>query len=60
MPGTLLRALGFDPFGTQVQVVSVANPADVKMLSFIPPALAYVTPAHQFVALVSQQEVVGP
>jgi hypothetical protein len=60
MPCTLLRGLGFDPFGTQVQVVSVANPAEIRMLTFIPPALAYVAPAHQFVALISQQEVAGP
>ena len=60
MPGTLLRALGFDPFGTQVQVVSVGNPADIKMLTFVPPALEFVTPAHQFVALISQKEVAGP
>ena len=60
MPGVLLRSLGFDPFGTQVQVVSVANTAEIKMLTFVPPALEYVRPAHQFVALISQQEVAGP
>jgi hypothetical protein len=60
MPGVLLRSLGFDPFGTQVQVVSVANTADIRMLTFVPPALAFVTPAHQFIALISQQEIAGP
>lgn len=60
MPGVLLRSLGFDPFGTQIQVVSVANTADIKMLSFIPPALEFIRPAHQFVALISQQEIAGP
>jgi hypothetical protein len=60
MPGVLLRSLGFDPFGTQVQVVSVANTADIRMLTFVPPALAFVTPAHQFIALISQQEIPGP
>lgn len=60
MPGVLLRSLGFDPFGTQIQVVSVANTADIKMLTFIPPALEFVIPAHQFVALISQQEIAGP
>ena len=60
MPGVLLRSLGFDPFGTQVQVVSVSNPADVRMLDFVPAALEYIRPAHQFVALISQQEIAGP
>jgi len=60
MPGVLLRSLGFDQFGTQIQVVAVANPADIKMLTFIPPALEYIRPAHQFVALISQQEIAGP
>jgi hypothetical protein len=60
MPGVLLRSLGFDQFGTQIQVVAVANAADVKMLTFVPPALEFIRPAHQFVALISQQEIAGP
>lgn len=59
-PGQLLRQLGFDDFGTQVQVTSVGDPAEVSLLRFVPAALEFVRPAHQFIALIYQQEIVGP
>lgn len=60
MPGQLLRQLGFDQYGAQVQVVSVGDPADIAFLHFVPQALEFVRPAHQFLALTFQQEIVGP
>ena len=60
MPGKLLESLGFDAFGTQVQVTALANPDEVALLNFVPPALAYVTPAHQFVALIYDREIYSP
>jgi hypothetical protein len=59
-PGTLLQELGFDQFGTQVQVVSVGDAADIPYLHFVPAALEFIRPAHQFLALTFQQEIVGP
>lgn len=60
MPGRLLRQLGFDQFGSQVQVVSVGDVRDIQFLHFVPAALEFVRPAHQFLALTFQQEIVGP
>jgi len=57
-PGRLLRLLGFTDFGTQVQVTAVADPADIQALRFVPPALEFVRPAHQFVALVFDNDLV--
>ncbi len=59
-PGTLLRQLGFDQYGTQVQVVSVGDVNEIQFLHFVPAALEFIRPAHQFVALTFQQEIVGP
>lgn len=59
-PGRLLRQLGFDPFGSQVQITSVGDPAEIEFLHFVPAALEFVRPAHQFLALTFQQEIVGP
>jgi len=59
-PGQLLRQLGFDQYGTQVQVVSVDDESQIGFLHFVPAALEFVRPAHQFVALTFEQEIVGP
>lgn len=59
-PGRLLRELGFDLFGSQVQVVSVGDVNDIQFLHFVPAALEFIRPAHQFLALTFQQEIVGP
>jgi hypothetical protein len=59
-PGRLLRQLGFDNFGSQVQVVSVGDVEEIQFLHFVPAALEFVRPAHQFLALTFQQEIVGP
>lgn len=60
MPGRLLRQLGFDQFGSQVQVVSVGDEKEIGFLHFVPTALEFIRPAHQFVALTFEQEIVGP
>lgn len=58
-PGLLLRQLGFDAFGTQVQVLSVSDPNDIARLRFVPQALEFVRPGSQFLALVYDQEISG-
>lgn len=59
-PGRLLRNLGFDPYGTQIEVTSVDNEDQIRFLSRIPAALEFVRPAHQFIALIADLEIVGP
>lgn len=59
-PGRLLLQLGFDQFGTQVQVTSVANEQEIQFLDFVPAALEFVRPAHQFLALIYNREIAGP
>jgi hypothetical protein len=57
-PGQLLRNLGVNIWGTQVQVTNLAEPADITYLHFVPEVLVSLKPAHTFVALVYDQEVV--
>lgn len=59
-PSQLLKQLGLLDFGSQVNVTSIGDLNDIPFLQFVPDAFEFVRPAHTFVALTFEQEVLLP